>query len=140
MRNRARIALAILLSALPAAAALAGGSKDLEATPQVRAYRALLKTVDAGDYEGYKKAMAAASAKEMDAQLKEMKMGPEQAMAFLKAMSPSELKVRSLDVKEETATLRATGTSGGERAYGTVELAEENGGWKVVKQSWTNKQ
>ena len=140
MRNVVRDMLAVLLVALPAASTLAGGSKDLEATPQVRAYRALLKTVDAGDYEGYKKAMAAASAREMDAQLKEMKMGPKQALAFLKAMSPSELKIRSLDVKGKAATLTATGTSSGERAYGTVELAEENGGWKVVKQSWTNKQ
>lgn len=141
MRNLVRITLAVLILALPAAAALAGGgAKDLEKTPQAKAYRTLLKAVDAGDYEGYKKAMAAESAKEMDAQLKEMDMGPKQAMAFLKTMSPSELKIRSLDVQEKTATLMATGMSGGERSYGTIELAEENGGWKVVKQSWTNKQ
>ena len=139
MRNLRGITVFVLLLALPAAA-LAGGAKDLEGTPQAKAYRTLLKAVEAGDYEGYKKAMAAESQKEMDAQLKEMDMGPKQAMAFLKAMAASDVKLTGLEVKEKTAALKAVGMSGGEKTWGTIDLVEEDGGWKILKQSWSNKQ
>jgi hypothetical protein len=140
MRTLVRTTLSLLALALLCAPAFAlGGGKDLEATPQVKAYRALLKTVDAGDYEAYKKAMASESAKGMDAQLKESGMDAKKAMAFLKAMSPTEMKFTSLKVDGKSATLVAKGKMGGEMNTGTIELVEENGQWKVVKQSWTNK-
>ena len=135
-----RMTAALLLAALVCAPVSAAGKpKDLEATPQVKAYRALEKTVAAGDYEAYKKNMAAESAKSMDAQMKEMNMEPKQAMEFLKAMSATDLKFTSLKVDGKKATLLATGKSGGEMNYGTIDLVEEDGQWKVVKQSWTNK-
>ena len=136
IRTSAALLLAILVCA-PASAA--GKAKDLEATPQGKAYRALEKTVAAGDYEAYKKSMAADSAKVMDQQMKEMNMEPKQGMALLQSMSPSELKFTSLKVDGKKATLLATGKQGGEMNYGTIDLVEENGQWKVAKQSWTNK-
>lgn len=138
MRILGRTTLALLLISLAAAPALAAG-KDLEATPQGKAYRALLKTVAAGDYEGYKKAMTADSAKGMDAQLKEMKMGSKEAMTMLKMMSPADIKLTDLKVTGKKAVLSAVGKSDGEPHYGTIDMAEENGQWKVVKQSWSNK-
>ena len=138
MRILVRTTLALLLIALAAAPALAAG-KDLEATPQAKAYRALLKTVAAGDYEAYKKAMTAESAKGMDAQLKEMKMQPKQAMMMLKTMAATDVKLTDLKVTGKKAVLTATGKSGGETNYGSIDMAEESGQWKVVQQSWSNK-
>ncbi|MDQ5858285.1 MAG: hypothetical protein M3542_08430 [Acidobacteriota bacterium] len=138
MRILARTALVPLFLSLALAPARAGG-KDLESTPQAKAYRALLKTVAAGDYEGYKKAMSAESAKGMDAQVKEMKMQPKQAMLMLKTMAPTDVKFTDLKVVAKKATLSATGKSGGEVNYGSIEMAEESGQWKTVKQSWSNK-
>ena len=138
MRILARAVLTLLLVSLAAAPAFAGG-KDLETTPQAKAYRALLKTVEAADYEGYKKAMTAESAKGMDAQTKEMGMEPKKAMLFLKTMSPTEIKFTDLKVEGKKATLSATGNSGGERSYGSIQMAEEGAQWKVVQQSWSNK-
>jgi len=140
MRILDRPGLALCLLALLCTPAFAAGAaKDLEATPQGKAYRALLKTVEAGDYEAYKKAMAADSAKTMDQQLKDSGMDAKKAMAFLKAMSPTDLKLTSLKVEGKKATLIAKGKMDGEMNTGTIELADENGQWKVVKQSWTNK-
>lgn len=138
MRILARAALTLFLLSLALTPALAGG-RDFEATPQAKAYRALLKTVAAADYEGYKKAMTAESAKEIDAQTKEMGMEPKKVMLFLKTMSPTDVKFTDLKVAGKKATLSATGKSGGEMNYGSIEMAEESGQWKTVKQSWSNK-
>jgi hypothetical protein len=139
MRILARTTLVLLFVALVCAPASAGGGKDLEATPQGKAYRALLKTVEDGDYEAYKKAMVAEAAADIDKQTKEMGMAPKKAMEMLKALAPSDIKFTELKVDGKKATLSATGKSGGETNWGTIELAEENGAWKVGKQSWTNK-
>jgi len=139
MRILGRTALVLLFVSLALTPALAGGGKNLEATPQVKAYRALLKTVAAADYEGYKKAMTAESAKGIDAQTKEMGMEPKKVMLFLKTMSPTDVKFTDLKVAGKKATLSATGKSGGEMNYGSIEMAEESGQWKTVKQSWSNK-
>ncbi|MCA1582655.1 MAG: DUF4878 domain-containing protein [Acidobacteria bacterium] len=139
MQKPQRIGLAILLSLGVSMAALAAGSgKDLEATPQAKAYRALLKAIDAGDYEAYKKCMMAEAGKDIDAQVKQMGKTPKETMGFFKMMEPTDVKFTSLDVKDKKATLSATGKSSGEVNRGTIELAEENGQWKIGKQSWTN--
>lgn len=139
MRILARMTLALLVVTLVSAPTLAGGGKDLEATPQAKAYRALLKTIESGDYEAYKKAMVAEAAADIDKQTKEMGMTPKKAMEFLKAIAPSDVKLTELKVDGKKAMMSATGKSGGETNWGTIELAEENGAWKVGKQSWTNK-
>ena len=139
MQKPQRIGLAVLLSLGVAMATFAAGSgKDFEATPQARAYRALLKAIDAGDYEAYKKCMMADAAKDIDAQVKQMGKTPRETMGFFKVMEPTDIKFTSLDVKGKKATLTATGKSDGEMNKGTIELAEENGLWKIGKQSWTN--
>jgi hypothetical protein len=139
MRILARMTLALLFVALVCVPTWAGGGKDLEATPQGKAYHALLKTVETGDYDGYKRAMVAEAAADIDKQTKELGMTPKKAMEFLKALAPSDVKLTDLKVDGKKATLSATGKSGGETNWGTIELAEEHGVWKVGKQSWTNK-
>jgi hypothetical protein len=141
MRTFRRVTLLLLLLALPvslSAAAAAAQTKGLDKTPQVKAYQTLLKAVAAQDFEAYKKAMTKEAGKAMDQQTKEMGLDPKKGMEFLKAMSPAELKYTSLKVDGKKATLMAAGKIGGEMNTGTIELAEEDGQWKVGKQSWTN--
>ncbi len=128
------IAVAALIVALPAFAA-----QDFSKSPQVAAYKALLKAVDAGDFEGYKKSMTKASAEGIDSQIKEMGMDPKKGMEMLKAMSPENIKYTALKVDGKKAVLSATAKMMDADQYGTIDLEEEAGAWKVVQQSWTNK-
>jgi len=116
----------------------AADSKDLKSSPQVKAYEAVRKAVQAGDFEAYKKAMTKESAKKMDEQIKESKMDTKKGMEFLKAMEPADLKYTDLKVNGKKATLMATGKVAGEANKGTIELEQEDGQWKVASQSWTN--
>jgi len=116
----------------------AADSKDLKSSPQVKAYEAVRKAVQAGDFEAYKKAMTKESAKKMDEQIKESKMDTKKGMEFLKAMEPADLKYTDLKVNGKKATLMATGKVAGEANKGTIELEQEDGQWKVARQSWTN--
>jgi hypothetical protein len=129
---------AILLALSFSYPALAADSKDLEASPQGKAYRAQEKAIKAGDYEAYKKTMTKASAAGMEKQTKEMNMDPKKAMEFMKAMLPTDLKLTSLKVDKNKATLMANGKVGGEVNKGTIELEQEDGQWKIGMQSWTN--
>jgi hypothetical protein len=133
-----RFAPAILLALSFSYPALAADSKDLEASPQGKAYRAQEKAIKAGDYEAYKKTMTKASAAGMEKQTKEMNMDSKKAMEFMKAMLPTDLKFTSLKVDKNKATLMATGKVGGEVNKGTIELEQEDGQWKIAMQSWTN--
>ena len=135
--NRAAVAL-LLFSALSVAGPAAGAAKDLETTPQAKAYRALLKAIDAGDYEAYKKCMMGEAARDIDRQVKEMGKTPKETMGLFKAMAPTQVKFTSLQVDGKKATLSAAGKMGGEVNRGTIELAQEDGQWKIGKQSWTN--
>ena len=112
--------------------------KDLESTPQGKMYRTQEKAIKAGDYEAYKKTMTKASAAGMDKQTKEMNMDSKKAMEFMKAMLPEALKFTSLKVDKNKATMMATGNIAGEANKGTIEFEQEDGQWKIVKQSWTN--
>jgi Domain of unknown function (DUF4878) len=134
---RSILALGLLLGfTLPT---LAAGAKNLDATPQAKVYRASLKAIDAGDWNAYSKTITSEAVKEIEAQMKEMGKTPQDGMAIMKAMAPSDLKITDLKVDGKKATLSATGKSDGEAMRGTVELEEENGQWKVGHQSWTNK-
>jgi len=134
MTIRATFALALLLGlALPSLAA------DLETTPQAKVYRQSLKAIDKGDYEAYKKCMTAEAVKEIEAQTKEMGKTPKDGMEMMKMMAPSDVKFTDLKVDGKKAVLKATGKQDKETMYGSIDLAEENGAWKVGKQSWTNK-
>jgi len=135
--TRFTLALSILLG-ISLAVRAADDSKNLENTPQGKAYRAQSKAIQAGDYEAYKKSMVAAAGKDMDKQLKDMGKTGKEAMEMLKAMQPTDIKLTSLKVDGKKATMQATGMMDKEANKGTIELAEENGQWKVGKQSWTN--
>src|SRR5215469_7249878 len=74
----------------------------------------------------------------MDKQTKEMNMDPKKAMEFMKAMLPTDLKLTSLSVDKNKATMMATGKVAGEANKGTIDFEQEDGQWKIVKQSWTN--
>ena len=129
---------ALLALAVSFVALGAGDAKDLEATPQGKAYRAQEKAIKAGDYEAYKKTMTKASAAGMDKQLKEMKMDSKKGMEFMKAMLPTDLKLTSLKVDKNKATMMATGKVADEANKGTIEFEQEDGQWKIAQQSWTN--
>jgi hypothetical protein len=139
MRIVSRLSLLLGLCAFAFSSVLAADTKDLKSTPQAKAYEAVLKAVNAGDYEAYKKAMTKESGKKMDQQMKEMKMDPKKGMEFLKAMSPADLKYTDLKVDGKKATLKASAKVGGDpNNKGTIELEQEDGQWKVATQSWTN--
>lgn len=130
----AACALAVLLVSGAAQAA-----QDISKSPQVAAYKALVKAVDAGDFEGYKKAMTKAAGEGIDKQIKESGMDPKKGMEMLKEMVVKNIKYTALKVDGKKAVLSATGRMMDADQYGTIDLEEENGAWKVAQQSWTNK-
>lgn len=139
MRTATRFTLALsIFLGLSLAARAADDAKNIENTPQAKVYRAQMKAITAGDYEAYKKSMVAAAGKDMDKQLKDMGKTGKEAMEMLKAMQPTDLKLVSIKVDGKKATMQATGMMDKEANKGTIELAEEDGQWKVGKQSWTN--
>ena len=139
MRIARRVSLLLSLVAfVHSASARAAETKDLKGTPQVKAYETLLKAVQAGDFEGYKKSMTKAAGKEIDKQIKDTGMDPKKGMGMLKALTPTDLKYTDLKVDQRKATLLATGKMDGEINKGAIELEQEDGQWKVAKQSWTN--
>jgi len=127
-----------LLIALTFSSARAADSRNLDGTPQAKAYGALLKAVAAGDFDAYKKSMTKEAAKGIDQQTKEMGLDPKKGMELMKAMTPSDLKLTSLKVEGKKATLEATGKVDEEANKGTIALEQEDGQWKVANQSWTN--
>jgi hypothetical protein len=137
MRKPIRLVIPVLLLALSVAGRAQAGDNPA-GSPQVKAYETLMKAVAAGDYEAYKKAMTKAAGAEIDKQTKEMGLDVKKTMGFLQAMTPSDIKYTGLKVDGKKATLDATGKMDGETNWGTVELEQEDGQWKVVSQSWTN--
>jgi hypothetical protein len=132
------VVLSALLPGLTLCSVFAADAKNIEATPQAKAYRSLLETVAAGDFEGYKKCMTKEAAAGIDKQTKEMGLDPKKGMELMKAMTPTDLKLTSLKVDGKKATLEATGKVENELNRGTVSLEQEDGQWKVANQSWTN--
>jgi hypothetical protein len=133
---RSLCALTILLGtslALPAA-----DSKDIEATPQAKAYRASVKAIDSGDDKAYVKTLASEASQEMEKLAKEMGKTPKDIMELVKIMQPADVKLSDLKVDGKKATMAAMGKSDGETMYGNIELQDENGQWKVRRQKWSN--
>jgi hypothetical protein len=129
----AAAALAALCIAVPAAAA------DASKSPQAEAYRVSLKAIATGDFEAYEKSVTRAARAGIEKDMKEMGMDAKKGMEMLKAMAPEDVKFPSVKVDGKKATLTATGKMMDEPQYGTIELEEEDGAWKVGHQSWTNK-
>ncbi|MGH9441599.1 MAG: hypothetical protein ACRD16_04950 [Thermoanaerobaculia bacterium] len=139
MKSALRMTLAVLaLISLVRIVRAGDDSKKLEGTPQVKAYRANVKAIQAGDWEAYKKSMVKEAGPQMEKQIKEMGKTPKEMLSFMASMTPSDLTVTALKVEGKKATLTATGKVGGEMNKGTIELAQEDGQWKVGQQSWSN--
>ena len=139
MKTAVRMTLAVLAAVALAHVARAGDDpKKLESTPQVKVYRANMKAMQTGDWEGYKKTMVNEAGPQMDKQLKEMGKTSKEMLSFMSSMTPTDLTFTSLKVEGKKATLLATGKVGGEANKGTIELAQEDGQWKIGKQSWSN--
>jgi hypothetical protein len=139
MRPHFRLAaggLAVLLLAFPASSASA---QDASKSPQAKAYRASLKAIASGNFEAYKKTVTKAARAGIEKDMKELGMDAKKGMEMLKAMAPSDIRYTAVQVDGKKATLSATGKMMDEPQYGTIELEEEDGAWKVGHQSWTNK-
>jgi hypothetical protein len=137
MRKPIRLVIPVILLALAISGPISGADNPA-GSPQVKAYETLMKAVAAGDFDAYKKAMTKAAGVEIDKQTKEMGLDIKKTMGFLQAMTPSDIKYTGMKVDGKKATLDATGKMDGETNWGTIELEQEDGQWKVAKQSWTN--
>ena len=130
--------VAMLAFGLCRAAGAADDAKKFESTPQVKAYRALLAAMRAGDYDAYKKCMVKEAVPQMEKQAKDMGKSPKEVLGLLNMMTPSDITITAVKVEGKKATLTATGKIDNEANKGTIEMAEEDGQWKVGHQSWTN--
>ena len=130
---------AVLALGLCSAVRAADDAKKLESTPQVKGYRALLAAMKAGDYAAYKKCMVKEAGPQMDEQAKQMGKSPKEVLSFMVMMTPSDITVTDMKVDGKKATLHANGKLDGEMNYGTIEMAQEDGQWKVGHQNWSNK-
>ena len=119
-------------------AAAADDAKKFESTPQVKAYRAQLAAMKAGDFEAYKKCMVKEAGPQMEKQAKEMGKSPKEVLSFMAMMTPADITITSVKVEGKKATLTATGKLDNEVNKGTIEMAQEDGQWKVGHQSWSN--
>jgi hypothetical protein len=134
--------LHLSLAALFLAAALPLAAGDAAKSPQAKVYTEWVKAVKAGDIEAWKKVVPAEATKQIEVQAKEMKKTPKDILEFFGMMSPDEMTFTGLKVDGKNATLSITGKTKGEPkpSYGTVQMIEEGGAWKVGKQSWSDKQ
>jgi hypothetical protein len=137
---RSILVLALVLGSYLATplVARAADSKDVESSPQAKAYRESVKAIAAGDEKAYARTMTSEANKQMETKAKEIGKTPKELMELLKIMQPSDVKLSDLKVDGKNATMAATGKSAGETMYGNIELEDENGQWKVRKQRWSN--
>lgn len=117
------------------------GAGDAAKSPQAKVYLDWVKAVKAGNLEAWKKLVPAEASQQIEAQAKEMKKTPKDVLEFLGMMTPDENKITGLKVDGKKATLKVTGKAKGEPkpSYGSVEMIQEGGAWKVGQQSWSDK-
>jgi len=97
-----------------------------------KAYRAYLKTIQAGNPAQIRAAVTAARSKQVsDKDLKEM-------IPMLQLMAPKNLEITGGAVDGDHATLLATSKDGNETMHGTIVMAKEAGAWKVEQEGWKN--
>lgn len=131
-----RLVASIVLFAAASVSAFAAG--DAASSPQARAYEAHVKAQASGDYQAFRATMSKTALEMMDKQNKDMNLDPKKMMEMMKEMAPKDLKVEGLKVDGKKATLDVTGKVGGENNWGTVQMEDESGQWKVTTESWTN--
>jgi hypothetical protein len=97
-----------------------------------KAYRAYLKTIQAGNITQIRNSVTVERSKQVsDKDMKEM-------IPMLQAMAPKNLKITGGAVDGDHATLLATSQDGKELMQGTITMAKETGAWKVELESWKN--
>ena len=138
MRPTFRLALGSLAVAFFPSFAVPAVAADASKSPQAAAYRTSLKAIAAGDFEAYKKSVTKATREGIEKDMKEMGMDARKGMEMLKQMAPSDVQFTAVQVDGKKATLSASGRMMDEPQWGTIELEEEDGVWKVGHQSWTN--
>ncbi len=135
MRNWVRLHLVVgICLGLSLASASTRAAQNVESTPQAKAYRASLKAIASGDYQAYRKTLSSATLKQMDEQTKGK--SPKEIMEFTKMISPAEVKLTSVKVEGQKATLLGSAKMDGQAMKGSIELQEEAGQWKVGQPSW----
>ena len=114
---------------------------DAAKSPQAKVYLDWVKAVKAGNLEAWKKLVPSEASQQIEAQAKEMKKTPKDVVEFLGAMTPDENTVTGLKVDGTKATLKVAGKTKGDPkpSYGSVEMIQEGGAWKVGRQSWSDK-
>jgi hypothetical protein len=138
-RTRLRLAASIAvfaLATLPVLAATEGAAAA--ASPEARVYDAHVKAMAAGDYQAFRATMSKTALAMMDKQNKDMNLDPKKMMEMMKAMAPVDLKYTGMKVDGKKATLDVTAKISGEQNWGTVSLVQEDAGWKVETESWSN--
>ena len=135
LRTTYTLALALVLGC---SIALAADSKDINATPQGKVYRASEKAIASGDVKAYQATLATDAKNEMDKMAKEMGKTSKDLMELVQIMQPKDVKLSDLTVDGKNATMSAEGKNEGETMYGSIELMDEGGQWKVRKQKWSN--
>ena len=134
-----RLTASIALFALATVPAFAASEAAAAASsPQAKVYDAHVKAMAAGDYQGFRATMSKTALAQMDKQNKDMNLDPKKMMEFLKAAAPVDLKYTGIKVDGKKATLDVNAKVGGEPNTGTVALVQEDSGWKVETESWTN--
>jgi hypothetical protein len=128
----------LLVSSLVLGSSLAAAAADIEASPQAKVYRASAKAIESGDVKAYAKTLSSEANKEMEKVSKEMGKTPKDLMELLQIMQPKDVTLSDLKVDGKKATMAAEGKAEGETMYGSIELEDENGQWKVRKQKWSN--
>jgi hypothetical protein len=149
MRRVLHLSIALLVcaaavSAFGAEAPKSGppaASANAAKSPQGAAYLAWVKAVKAGDIEAWKKAVPAEAVKQLDAQAKEMGKKPADVLKFMGQMTPEENTITGVKVEGNKATLSVVGKTKDEpgTSYGTIQMVQEEGSWRVGKQSWEMK-
>ena len=128
----------LVLSLVLGGSSLFAATSDIEASPQAKAYRASAKAIEAGDIKAYQATLASEAKAEMDKVSKEMGKTPKDLMELIQIMQPKDVKLSDLKVDGKKATMTATGKAETETMYGSIEMEEESGQWKVRRQKWSN--
>jgi hypothetical protein len=99
-------------------------------TPAAKAYAAFYKALMSGELDELKDLVVKDQAADLD---------DEEVREFLveeRASRPKEIKILKTEVSGASATLTVEGMMGGDKATAVISLVQENGNWKVQKESW----
>lgn len=93
-------------------------------------YMAYHNALSDGDMKEMKKYLA----KNMVTQLEQSGMEDTEILKMIQSTVPKEVKITDEEIKNNSATLIATGNAGYQE--GTIEMVKEDGKWKLLKESW----